>query len=317
MDPGVPMQVDPLRLPRLKFVATQAAEAGETLIDPSQSHPVEIGDDRIARIDGRALSLKPLPIPEGQILSATLSRDGLRLIVVSISEAESGRLGQFNWGEGVIRLFDTKTQSLLGRFQGHEMRELDDGRFAIRRQGGLELLDHHFHKTKFIPGGRADISPDGTRLLHLEASKGNEMYHPVAPWIRNLSDGTEWELGPLLEPSQVSPASVVWPRIAPVRPTGCADLGVMPGAEPQCVHPAIVVGTEQFGSNDDVACVPAHPRSREKFACLDPRGSVKTTDPWDPALVCRIGPHVLPLAVCAELFSIDSPNESAVESEGE
>jgi hypothetical protein len=44
-------------------------------------------------------------------------------------------------------------------------------------------------------------------------------------------------------------------------------------------------------------------RRRLAVACLDRRGPVDAAAPWDPALVCRVGPHVLPLAACAHLLA--------------
>jgi hypothetical protein len=67
----------------------------------------------------------------------------------------------------------------------------------------------------------------------------------------------------------------------------------------------VTVGGRHYGSNDEVACADAgrKPDGTRLVTCLDPRGKVAANDPFDSALVCRIGPHVLPLAACETLLA--------------
>jgi len=283
---GAP-SLDLARLPRLVFVGEPPQEERDELLD----------GDRV-RLPGGAWSTHAR-LPEGlTFLAVKRSRDGA--IVFGIA-----RPMEAWWQESLVVPFDARSGRVLGRTEGGRVRELEGGRFSIGGLGGVQIVDRAFAKKAFIAGEHGDLSPDGKLLLFTQRGEGDETYHPVYPWLRDLETGQETDLRPLLQDPPGRPAAVAWARVAPLSPDDCAGLGTMTTTRDRCVHPAVTIGGRAFGSNDDVACsaLPDAGGRGHAFACLDPRGPVEAAARWDPALVCRVGPHVLPLGVCAHLLS--------------
>lgn len=274
--------VDAARLPRLVILPPPRDQAGD-----------DVETDRVRLRDG-SWSARARVGERAWFQRIERSRDGKT--VFGIAE------GHETWTEdGRIFAFDGASGRVVGQAPGSNVRELDDGRFAVSRLEGVDIVDRTLARKRFIPGPRGEISPDGKRLLFTRVERGDEMYHPVYPWLRDLATGVEMDLRPLLARGSLHPASLVWQRLSPVQADDCARLGTMTA---RCAHPAVTIGGRAFGSSDEVACERLGERRDDRaFACLDPRGPVETVNPWDPSLVCRVGPHVLPLGACAHLLA--------------
>jgi hypothetical protein len=281
-------EVDVARLPRLRYLPRP---------EPGPAWHDGIDGDRVKL--PRGTWSPPLRLPQGTWLSSTArSRDG-ELVFALASAQDPFR------SDGLVIAIDARAGRELARFPGYEVRERAGGRFVVRRVGGVDVLDRALARKQSIPGDHGDLSADGQRLVFTKPGPSEEDWHPVEPWLRDLVSGQEIDLRPLLAPGQLHPAAASWPRIAPVVAERCLTIGMSDG----CARPLPTLGGRTFGANDDLACHPiegeggaSYARS-PRWACLDPRGPVGDVRPSDPSLVCRVGPHVLPLGECAHLLA--------------
>ena len=177
--------------------------------------------------------------------------------------------------------------------RGYDVHDLDDGRIAVRAKTGVTLSDRAWQKRVTITGDDADVSPDGALVLFKK---------DAGPWMRSASDDkTTTDLAPLLAPADtLAPASVQWSRVGPLTATGDRSLGIQPSGTVR--FPGVAIHDRKYSPTDEVACVTA---ADKRVYCMDPEGPVDALDAFAPGLICRIGPHVLPLGACPSLVKRD------------
>lgn len=275
-EPASGFVLDPARFPRLRWTRGESR-------------------DGFLRPATRTLDAPPSPIALAKSESidhVSGLRDGSTVFAVV----------RLDVGEGSKRLVLYGGGSELARVpDGYDVHDLDDGRIAVRSKGAVVVSDRAWQKRTTIVGDGADVSPDGTRALLTKPASGDESYHPVAPWLRNLSGkGEDMDLRYLYAQGTGVPlASVKWARVGPVKVDGQRALGTMPSGE-TIEWPAVTIAGTRYLATDEVACAVAP--NKDVF-CMDPRGPVETLTPWSAELVCRIGPHVLPLGACPSLVA--------------
>jgi hypothetical protein len=267
--------LDPSRLPRLRWVRGDA-QAGF-----------------VAR-SSRALDAPPVPValaPKEALGESRVLRDGTTAFATVIDTSGAPlRLHLFGGGKELARVP-----------LGYDVHELDDGRIVVRTKTGAIVSDRAWQHRTTLAGDDADVSPDGAQLLFTKPAPGDEAFHPTMPWLKSASGkGGETDLRPLLAaPPGVPLASVQWARVGPVKVDGRRSLGTMPGGD-VLAWPAVTIAGVHYLSTDEVTCAAA---ANEDVFCMDPKGPVDAVAPWSDALVCRIGPHVLPLGACPSLVA--------------
>jgi hypothetical protein len=99
------------------------------------------------------------------------------------------------------------------------------------------------------------VSHDGKQLVFAKEEKRGDdtIFRPVWPYVRHALRGPEQRLGDFGSESVGEPPVPSWPRVGPLDTTTCAQLGVMPGSEPQCTHPGIRLDGIEYGTDDEVA----------------------------------------------------------------
>ncbi len=267
--------LDPARLPRLRWVHGDAS----------------LG---IVGRGSRSLPAPPTAVPLGPkeaLGEARILRDGSTAFATVIDTSGAPvRLVLFGGGKELARVP-----------QGYDVHELDDGRIAVRTKTGVIVSDRTWQQRTTIAGDDADVSPDGNQVLFTKPAPGDEIYHPVMPWMKSASGkSAELDLRFLLDPATgVSLASVQWARVGPVKVDGQRSLGTMPSGE-SIDWPAVTIDGVHYLATDEVACAVAP--NKDVF-CMNPKGPVDAVAPWSPDLVCRVGPHVLPLGACPSLVA--------------
>ncbi|CAN5680991.1 hypothetical protein BH09MYX1_BH09MYX1_19630 [soil metagenome] len=269
-----PLSLDRTRLPRLRWSKGDVASG----FLPSLAH---------------ALDAHPTPVPtmKGETLvNVRMLRDGSTAFAVVVGNDEKPRrLVLFSGGKELARVPE-----------GYDLHELDDGRIAVRTTTGVILSDRSWQKQTTIVGDGADVSPDGKLVVFTKLSATTETYQPIYPWLRRATP-PDVDLRPLITPvTGLAPASIEWARVGPVKVVGHRNLGTM--GDPSGAWPAVTIGGKTYGAMDEVACTASGSETSPKDVfCMDPAGPVDAANPWSGELVCRIGPHVLPLGACPSL----------------
>jgi hypothetical protein len=292
-------RLDPRRLPRLRFTAMAGEDAHDDvaipLEQPEARAAVELGEHAVTlREAGAPRWTRELPLrTEARLAAATLSRDGRLVFAIAEDAVDPSRR------EGDVWILDAGGGGLRLHLAAHRVAELAGGRIAVAGHGELVILDRGLRRQARFVAPDGDLSRDGALLLFTRPGPGDEMYHPLVPWIRRLDTGAERTLAGVLEAPEASPATLDGPRLAAGAPSSCAALGTMLNASSPCARPGFLLAGRRYGSNDDLACE----GEGRRWSCVDPRGPVRAADPFRAGLVCRIGPHVLPLGACPHLLA--------------
>lgn len=268
--------LDPTRLPRLRWTRGDTA-------------------DGFVPRSTRALASPPLAVtvaPKETVGESRILRDGVTAFSTVVDTSGAAlRLVLFGGGKELARVP-----------QGYDVHDLDDGRIAVRSTTGVVLSDRAWQKRVTVAGSNADVSPDGALVLYTQEGNGDELPHRPSPWMRPVNDEKAvTDLWPLLAPAgTVSPASIQWARVGPLTATGDRSLGIQPGGTIR--YPGVVIHDRKYAPTDEVACVTL---ADKRVYCMDPEGPVDALDPFAAGLVCRVGPHVLPLGACPSLVKRD------------
>lgn len=268
--------LDPTRLPRLRWTRGDAA-------------------DGFVPRSTRALAAPPLAVAiaaKEALGESRILRDGVTAFA-TVLDTSGVPLRLVLFGGG-------KELAVVPR--GYDVHDLDDGRIAVRSTTGVVLSDRGWQKRVTITAANADVSPDGALVLFTQEGSGDELPHRPSPWMRPANDEKAvTDLAPLLSPAgAVAPASVQWARVGPLSASGDRSLGTQPGGTVR--YPGVVIHDRKYSPTDEVACVTL---SDKRVYCMDPAGPVDALDPFAPGLVCRVGPHVLPLGACPSLIEHD------------
>ncbi|MFO0737143.1 MAG: hypothetical protein U0270_14740 [Labilithrix sp.] len=210
-----------------------------------------------------------------------------------------------------LAIYDVAAGRFLGITAGGPAHVNEDGRIVIRAPDEVAIFDPMQRTFQREKGRGADLAYDGRTLAFVKMEERDEISHPVWPFVRPFLGGADARLADFGAGLREEVKVTSWPNVGPFEPTRCAETGTMPTTHAHCAHPGIRLGGVDYDTQDELACTVVAGTSGGghgehetlRVTCRDPRGPVDTADPWSGDLVCRVGPHVLPLGACPHLLA--------------